>query len=570
MLLLPIVDRELRVAARNWRTYFARVTSGLAALGVAFYLIWIAQQAMGGAWSGMFILKSTAYIAWAVCLFGGIHRTCDSLSSEKREDTLGLLFLTHLKGYDVVLGKLMANGLSSFFLLLGLLPILSIPILLGGVSGTELIRIPLVLLNSLFFACAIGLFVSSFTRSQRVATALGGGVVVFLGLLLPGLAHLVEQESEFPEMARWLRIPSPLCTVEMSFASTLGLSNNDFWKSLGVQFSLALLALLAACWIAPRSWRVQSSPWAKGLETFERWTHGSASARVRRRGRMLARNPFFWLAYRDLFAPAWPILFCAGLFGVTLWCIFHYAIDKGPAFALMLAAVAVNDLMIRTRVSSLGSGQLGQDRHSGALEMVMSTPLTVDEVMKGVWMAIRHIQLPAYGLLFLVYVIVAGGFLLELDRSIDHLIVFFLFALVSIGDFIVLGYVAMWKGMEVANPRHSAGATMIRVVIVPWFLWLGLLPLVNQVKPLRLFFDATEPYSYAITALVIWGVSSGRALVKARRNLRAYFREALTDRYQFETRFNIFRRLSRYFWTSLGAQSMERAVKPYPKAEEAR
>ena len=44
-------------------------------------------------------------IAFIFCLLAGVFLTADCLSEEKREGTLGLLFLTSLKGYDVVLGK---------------------------------------------------------------------------------------------------------------------------------------------------------------------------------------------------------------------------------------------------------------------------------------------------------------------------------------------------------------------------------------------------------------------------------------------------------------------------------
>ena len=49
------------------------------------------------------VLTGTAVL---YCLLSGVRSTADCLSVEKREGTLGLLFLTDLKGYDVVLGKL--------------------------------------------------------------------------------------------------------------------------------------------------------------------------------------------------------------------------------------------------------------------------------------------------------------------------------------------------------------------------------------------------------------------------------------------------------------------------------
>ncbi len=559
MLLLPIVDRELRVAARSGRVYLARVTTGVAALAMSLYLIWLARYALAGPTAGMFILKATSYMAWGLCVFGGVNRTCDSLSAEKRADTLGLLFLTHLKGQDVVLGKLLASGLNAMLLLLGVLPILSIPVLLGGVAGTEMIRIPVALFTSLLLALSIGLVVSTLVRSQRAATGLAGGIIVFLAVLLPALAQVTERQWEQPELARILRIPSPLCAQEMAFTAAFGLSTNDFWKSILLQLAMALVALISACRIAPNCWQVQGT--SGGLlrhwtEKFIGWTHGTAEQRKERRTRLLTRNAWFWLSFRDRFAPLWPAVFAVVAIGAVGWCIVHYEIPKPPACALLFAALAVNDLTVRMRVASIAAARLGEDRQSGALEMILSTPLTVREIVKGQWMAIRKIQLKTYCALAVFYLILSAIYWEQMDPRDGDVWVILCFLAVSIGDFAVVGYVAMWKGMRVANPRHAAGAALVRVLLVPWFTFFGSLPLIQRISFVREAFNSAEPYSYLAFALFIWCVSSITALLSARRNIARHFREAATDRYLFEERFKWFRNFRRAKETP---QNFERA-----------
>src|ERR1041385_5307193 len=130
MTLLPIIDRELRIASRSTRMYLTRFFAGAAALAVAIYLVWLAKELGGAGGAGTFVLRFASYAALAIWLFAGVNRTADCLSSEKREDTLGLLFLTHLKARDIVLGKLLAHSSSTLLMLLGIVPILSLPILL--------------------------------------------------------------------------------------------------------------------------------------------------------------------------------------------------------------------------------------------------------------------------------------------------------------------------------------------------------------------------------------------------------------------------------------------------------
>src|SRR5215469_11630653 len=100
------------------------------------------------------------FYAFGLCLLAGVFFTAHSLTEEKREGTLGLLFLTDLKGYDVVLGKFAAVSLNAFYALLALMPMTALPLLLGGVTGAEFWRMALALINALFFSLAAGICVS--------------------------------------------------------------------------------------------------------------------------------------------------------------------------------------------------------------------------------------------------------------------------------------------------------------------------------------------------------------------------------------------------------------------------
>src|SRR5437868_6899759 len=109
MTLLPIVERELRVAARQRFTFWSRLATAGLALLVYTGLQIIAEVSPGGGFKAGQV--QFAILKWICFLFvcsAGIFLTADSVSEEKREGTLGLLFLTDLRGYDVVLGKLIS------------------------------------------------------------------------------------------------------------------------------------------------------------------------------------------------------------------------------------------------------------------------------------------------------------------------------------------------------------------------------------------------------------------------------------------------------------------------------
>src|SRR5216117_2399029 len=168
MRFLPIVERELRAASRRRGTYWNRALAALSAILVFAGTVWfegrVATKELGKdvfyVLSGLFLLSSLA---------AGIRYTADCLSEEKREGTLGLLFLTDLKSYDVVLGKLLATSLNSFYSVLAILPPLAIPLLLGGVTPGEFWRMVLLLIATLLFSLSVGMFISATSRDERRA-----------------------------------------------------------------------------------------------------------------------------------------------------------------------------------------------------------------------------------------------------------------------------------------------------------------------------------------------------------------------------------------------------------------
>src|SRR5213596_3425575 len=161
MTFLPVVDRELRVAARRRGTYWTRLLFAVVCAGIVGLVLmfaWAMRGGTSGVGAGLFHFLTL--IALGFSAFAGVFLTADCLSEEKREGTLGLLFLTDLKGYDVVLGKLMARSLSAVHGLLAIFPVLAITLTLGGVSAAEFWRMALVLLNTIFFSLSAGMFVS--------------------------------------------------------------------------------------------------------------------------------------------------------------------------------------------------------------------------------------------------------------------------------------------------------------------------------------------------------------------------------------------------------------------------
>src|SRR5580698_3082393 len=213
MTFLPIVARELRVASRRRSTYWTRSLTAVVTIIIAMFVFQDSHSRPPHE-IGQIFFEAISIIAFIYCACVGVPLTADCLSEEKREGTLGLLFLTDLKGYDVVGGKLVATSLNAFYGLLAILPVLAIPLLMGGVTNGEFWRMALVLANTFFFSLAAGMLMSSLCKSPRSAMA-----ATFLFLLGSSLGLLVATSisfiSESPDLTHLFHLFNPGCSLTL-------------------------------------------------------------------------------------------------------------------------------------------------------------------------------------------------------------------------------------------------------------------------------------------------------------------------------------------------------------------
>ena len=119
-----------------------------------------------GAWHRLRKNKMALAGGVFILLLAGLWTTTGTLTREKTDGTLGLLFLTDLRGYDVVLGKMITASLKSFYGVLAVLPVLALPLLMGGVTNDQLWRTIGALLNILVFSLSLGMFFSALSWSR--------------------------------------------------------------------------------------------------------------------------------------------------------------------------------------------------------------------------------------------------------------------------------------------------------------------------------------------------------------------------------------------------------------------
>ena len=473
MTFLPIVQRELRVASRKPGTWWIRLaTSALAMLACGSFLFvsWFgaSPQSLGGV-----LFNILTWYCFGLCLLAGVFVTSDCLSEEKREGTLGLLFLTDLRGHDVVFGKFLARSLNSFYSLFALLPVLSITLLMGGVVGAEFARVSMALINALFVSLAAGIIVSAYSQDYREATA---RAVCLLALLVVGLPMLAAMGDWVAEIS-WLGVLkwfSPWQPFHLGFESRYAFGAGDFWSALGCSHLLGWLMLVATSWRLPRVWQVQPSVPPKHLNFRvtlpKRLRKGESFAT---RARWLNINPVLWLNRR--FAGSSVLIWLL----VVLSCVpFLLGLLSDEPLGLFIGFTVISrpvHFLIKLLVAIEACRFFAESRRTGAIELLLSSPLSNEQIRQGQWMAMRRFFFAPMCLFLmvslaaLVFAVMRSG---EDDMDVLSSGAFFgtfsVYPLVKfVTDIYAVCYVGLWLSISCKKPQHAAAWTMLWVLVIP-------------------------------------------------------------------------------------------------------
>ncbi|HEY6229434.1 MAG TPA: hypothetical protein VI282_20105, partial [Verrucomicrobiae bacterium] len=510
MPLWPVAAREARSAARAPRTYAWRAAVAAVGIAVIPIALWVSAS---GATLGRAVFIGVAGMAFIYCLFGGILRTADAISEEKRENTLGLLFLTDLKVGDVLSGKLLASTATLFFGLLAILPLLAIPVLLGGVSSRDLIRMSLCLINSLFFSISVGFLVSTFFRQGWVAISAALATMLAYVFVLPIIASLLPP---------FLHATLVTFTPGYVFASII--DDNPgliFWQSLVVTHLVAWLNILFTAHFLPQFWQERPRS-ARAQIQFDRLRNlrfGGAQTRKRFRTRLLNRNPLFWLSGREQVSSFGLMVFMIILCGLSL---------VGEWQQVIWALMALHGTLL-VRMASAASHSLAEDRKSGALELLLATSLSVREVLKGRWMALGR---QFFGPIIIVtmwhlFTILWMGVMSPYPKLSKILgVAFFVFGLA----WIATGWYGMWMGLRARHPVAAIWGTLGVVLLAPLVVIGGVFSLLAIFQIIPEYGNPGEQ-NFESLACQIWAGYLILLIVWTVHHVTSAFREAATDRF---------------------------------------
>lgn len=405
--MLLVAAREFRSAAKRPSTYRIRWATALIGFVLLLWLVWV-NDAHKNVASIPRVFEAMSYTAFFYCLLVSAARSADAISSERREGTLGLLFLADLTTIEILAGKVVTNAAATCYGLMAVLPMLALPMLLGGITFEHFARTTLALLNAMWIGTAIGFAISVVCTRQYVAV----GVALFTGLLatagLEVAASLLGYYKLPALCVRAAKLLNPMFPI--GSPQWVPRPNQwEFWISVGLVHLIGWLILGWVTFELARSWR-DAAGLHTAIQSAKTRISGAKGGRSLRqaswRTRLLNINPYLWLSDRRRVASllflivggtliAFNALMISGMIGARF--------KNGPAFGTLIGHMlswfglgCILHLWAAYHAAVVSSHRVAEDRQTGALELILSTPLGVRDISKGLWLAsARAMLVPA-------------------------------------------------------------------------------------------------------------------------------------------------------------------------------
>lgn len=492
MTVLPIVNRELRVASQRRSTYRTRL--GAAVLALLFFCYLYLFTNWGNFDSqrlGTNILGLLSSVSFVYCLLAGVIHTADCLSSEKRRGTMGLLFLTHLRSHDVTAGKFAAHSLAALYSLTAIIPILGLSMLFGGVTSQQFIHTTLALFDTLLLSLSLGMLTSSLFREAKQSMT----AVILILLLVTFGCPLLEMVLRLSVSPLWQKtVLSAISPVVLLNSSWSGMNLTPFWPSFWLILSVSIGSMIGATVMTAR-WQRGEEPQEANSGSENSGSEARTARTTGRRQRSLAwlsqktsclpipripftiRHPFDRLVYRKGSGNRilWLLLGSCGL--ALTWMFFQ---KEQMYVVLGFYALLPLHIVIKILIAAETCRRIQDDRENGLLELLAITPEPVSILPLAYSRAIRHYFSEPVSVLALLNGLALIGFYVNMIRSSSGVDDSFSLVLLILGggiavlfcDFHALIWMGLHYGLVYQHLNRSLFSTLVFLMSPSW---LGIL-----------------------------------------------------------------------------------------------
>jgi len=499
MIVPPFIVRELRLGLRNRGIHKSRLAAAATAAGFAVFFM-LTGLVGSRAWG-----RSLHHWLFFLGLFYGVLRPaqfCVSLFTDERAQNLELLAITGMGPLDLLLGKMAGGLIVASIDLLAVVPVLAFPFLSGGISLKLYLATIAAFPVFLLFSVAAAILASVVCQTEASAGILAFALVAVVSLATP-LPYWIGSTltGTPPFSSAWLSASPGFAGMLIFRQFTTG-SAAQFWPSAALTLVWALLCVLIAQFVLRRKWRgLARRDAGEGNGPWWRFVFGSQHLRTRLRQQVLQRNPFQWLAQRDRrpVLQAWTGIGVICVLWMVGWCAWpKYWPSTVNFFITAMLMVMLVDAFQRHAAARC----LGESRQTGSLELLLTTPLSPEQVLDGQLAALKAQFRPLRWCLFgLFLLMILGGFLTrtwDAPSMASYLGIWSIFLLWCMRTDRRTAPTAMWIALNTGRPSYA----VYRSQGTPWqWLWL--------------FFNLRHLRSFARSAAQFPTGSDGEVIVVA-------------------------------------------------------
>jgi len=388
-----ILIRELLVLSRRVSGYWLRAVF----LGLVFLAWFIPFLIIPN--DGDLILITVTIVSMVIFGLSSGLSVSDTISSERRSNTLGLLMLTPLRPIEILFGKLI-TGVTQFLLcLFAITPFLAIPLLSGGVTWADVLRCCLAIWAMTFLGLSVGLFWSVvFREIKNSSTATS---ITLLGLHLIPMLSLYILEELFNKMLYaddYFFLFPTIGLVEATTGAAFDFSR--YFHSIVVLFGTGIGFIIAAYFAFRRVWRWETNSHAVAPNSHSTILGNKPTKIKSNQNRPLCindtENPYQKLI--AVFHPKqlWFRYIIYLFFICTMICvvssILNFSAQSDDLIWLGLLLLLPLELVVRWTVAVETPHQILHDCKTGLMELLMVTPLSDKSIISGLSTNLNQFQ----------------------------------------------------------------------------------------------------------------------------------------------------------------------------------
>ena len=436
----PIFDKELRVCSRRRRNYVLRCVY-IAALCVFILSAWYAILGTRSSGSvvyqvsrfsqiGRMVIASIVWFQFVVAQLIAIVMLSSSISDEIRTGTLAVLMTTPIRNVQIVAGKLLSKLLQLILLLAISLPLLAIIRVFGGITWSYVLSSICITLTAAVLAGALSLLLSMTYRQAHIVIMMTVITYMMVFGILPGLFNLLAVSGLFIFNQETTHSILVLTNPFWAFAAThaKSLFQSGVPKVFSWPLHCLLMLILTTIVTALSVRRLRRAALGEALgKTGGLWSRLASKRTIRTYSGKVRYKPI-----RRVKGP--PVVWKEmgkGIIGRRKGDIVLFALLIG-AFLLSALSVILTGrsnirmmiiphyfmmglyLVVMIRLAILSAGSLTMEKEARTWPILLTTPLTDGEIIRGKAVAAFRRNMPLilmyFGLLCLRYI----SFLIDL------------------------------------------------------------------------------------------------------------------------------------------------------------